>query len=291
MQSGETLQDRVDLIIQELDRTRANLRDAIIIAIPTGSGGINSKSVSTLEYVHGGKTTAIGIQYSYLPSWISFLADQEKTRETGKTLFNAVYDWLEDQDPDSRPKLYMYGESLGTLGADGAFSSAADIRNRTDGILLVGPPGANRLWQDIVADRDDGSRQVLPIYQNGEQIRFRASPDDLKNPQDSEWTAPRAVFLQHASDPVVWWSPELMTGRPDWLEEERGYDVLPSMRWYPLLTFWQVALDLPFAFSATDGHGHRYGVHLVDSWLDILGLDLSDAKQQQLNDIIEQVKG
>jgi uncharacterized membrane protein len=38
------------------------------------------------------------------------------------------------------------------------------------------------------------------------------------------------------------------------------------MRWFPLVTFWQVTLDIPFAVGVPDGHGHRYTTGSVDAW-------------------------
>jgi uncharacterized membrane protein len=57
----------------------------------------------------------------------------------------------------------------------------------------------------------------------------------------------------------VWWAPELAWQRPDWLREDRGRDVSPSVRWYPLVTFMQVSLDIAMANDVPPGHGHRYG--------------------------------
>jgi uncharacterized membrane protein len=74
------------------------------------------------------------------------------------------------------------------------------------------------------------------------------------------------VYLQHPSDPIVWWSPNLMLSRPDWLEEERGDDVLPSTRWYPFVTFWQVTADMAFSTGVPGGHGHNYGTQPVKAW-------------------------
>jgi len=37
---------------------------------------------------------------------------------------------------------------------------------------------------------------------------------DLRRPA-APWTVPRLVYLQHASDPIVWWSPELLVRKPD----------------------------------------------------------------------------
>jgi uncharacterized membrane protein len=58
----------------------------------------------------------------------------------------------------------------------------------------------------------------------------------------------------------------LAVRRPDWLSEPRGFDVLPAMRWYPFVTFWQVTADLIVAQDTTPGHGHKYGSELATGW-------------------------
>jgi uncharacterized membrane protein len=78
------------------------------------------------------------------------------------------------------------------------------------------------------------------------------------------------LYLQHPSDPIVWWSPRLIWDRPDWLAEPHGRDVLDAMVWLPLVTFWQVTADLPLATGVPDGHGHTYTREFVDSWATVL---------------------
>ncbi|GIH98444.1 hypothetical protein Pta02_04530 [Planobispora takensis] len=209
------------------------------------------------------------MQYSYLPSWISFLVDAERAREAGRELFDAVYRVWSRLPIDQRPLLLVFGESLGSFGAETAFSGSGDMRNRVDGMLLVGPPSSNTLWREFTADRDPGTREVLPGYEGGETIRFAADPAaDLANPP-AAWGRPRVVYLQHASDPITWWSPRLAVRRPDWLDEPRGGDVLPAMRWYPFVTFWQVTADMAVAGGAPAGHGHNYGAAPVAAWAQI----------------------
>lgn len=54
-------------------------------------------------------------------------------------------------------------------------------------------------------------------------------------------------------------SPDLILSKPDWLKDgQRGPDVSDRMTWFPLVTAWQVALDLTVAGSVPAGHGHFY---------------------------------
>jgi uncharacterized membrane protein len=70
---------------------------------------------------------------------------------------------------------------------------------------------------------------------------------------------PRVAYLQHATDPVTWFTPSILHQRPEWLEEPRCPDVSPAMPYVPVVTFVQVAVDTVFGASAPVGHGHIYG--------------------------------
>jgi uncharacterized membrane protein len=39
------------------------------------------------------------------------------------------------------------------------------------------------------------------------------------------------------------------------------------MRWYPIVTFWQVSADMTNASGVPDGHGHNYGDTVLDGWV------------------------
>ena len=136
---------------------------------------------------------------------------------------------------------------------------------RTGGAVLVGTPNFTELSSTMVANRDAGSPERLPVYQQGAIARWAAVPADLAQPATT-WGPPRITYLQHASDPIVWWSPSLLLHQPDWLREPRGADVLPATRWLPWVTFWQVTADMVFSTGVPDGHGHVYKREYVDTW-------------------------
>jgi uncharacterized membrane protein len=268
LDASESSRQRAALAVRELRRTGAFDRAVLCLITTTGTGWVNEQAVDPLEYMYRGDTALVATQYSYLPSPISFLVDKERARDAGRDLFDAVYaEWSRLPTTD-RPKLLVLGESLGSFGAEAAFSGPADIRNRTDGMLLIGPPNSNQLWNEFRTDRDPGSPEVLPVYENGATIRFAADPADLTRPAGA-WTTPRVVYLQYPSDPITWWSPRLMVSRPDWLTEPRGADVLPAVRWYPFVTFWQVTADMAVSNNVPAGHGHNFGATPTAAWAQI----------------------
>lgn len=263
--SAESVEARAELVVAELERTGAFERRVLCVITATGTGWVDPEAAAALEYIWGGDTALASMQYSYLPSWISFLVDYTRAREAGRELFELVYERWVSLPPDDRPLLLVMGESLGADGAEAAFSGLADIRNRTDGVLLIGPPNFSELWSEFVSDRDQGSPQWNPVYEGGETVRFAADPSHL-DPDDPAWTRPRVLYLQYPSDPVVWWTPRLILRRPDWLAEPRGPDVLPEVEWFPFVTFLQLTADLANSIQVPPGHGHNYAGLVADGW-------------------------
>jgi uncharacterized membrane protein len=262
-------QGRLAVLLGELERTGAFSRKVLVIAPTTGTGWIDPVAASSLEMMYNGDTAIVGLQYSYLPSWISFLADRQKSMDSGRMLIDTVHGRWQRLAPDHRPKLVLYGESLGSMAGQAAFGWLPDIRRMGfDAVLWVGPPQASPLWHALIVRRDPGTMEVEPRYDNGRTVRFSEAniPADITGVAGPPWVGTRVLFLQHASDPVVWWTPDLLFGTPDWLIEPRGQDRTALMRWYPVVTFWQVSADLTNAEGVPGGHGHNYSNDILDGW-------------------------
>lgn len=269
LNSADGITATAELAARELQRTGGLQRAVVAVGTTTGTGWINEAEASALEYMYNGNTAIVSMQYSFLPSWLSFLVDKENARHAGQALFEAVDKLIRQMPEGQRPKLVVFGESLGSFGGEAPFMSLNNVLARTDGALFSGPTFNNTIWTDLTSTRDAGSPEWLPIYQDGRYVRFVARPDNLKRPNDS-WDRPRVVYLQHASDPIAWWTPDLLFSEPDWLRERRGYDVLPQTRWIPVVTFLQVSADMAVAVDVPDGHGHRYVANVADGWAAVL---------------------
>jgi uncharacterized membrane protein len=269
LHSASGIRATAALAAQELLRTGGLDRKVVAVATTTGTGWINEAEAGALEYMYNGDSAIVSMQYSFLPSWISFLVDKENARQAGQALFEAVDELVKQRPEGKRPKLVVFGESLGSFGGEAPFLSLNNLIARTDGALFSGPTFNNTIWTDLTRNRDAGSPEWLPIYDKGEYVRFSARPGNLDRPADP-WHTPRGVYLQHASDPIAWWNPDLLFSEPDWLKEPRGYDVSGRMQWIPVVTFLQVSADMAVAVDVPDGHGHVYVKDVANGWAKVL---------------------
>lgn len=269
LHTADSDDQRVAVLLSELERTHAFDRKLLVIVPTTGTGWVNPVAARALELMYNGDTAMVGMQYSYLPSWISFMGDREKSMKTGRLMIDAIQARWAQLPADHRPQLVLYGESLGSMGGQGAFSWLPDIsRMGFSSVLWVGPPNASPLWRGLTARRDPGTPQARPSYDNGRTVRFSEAANAAEIAEDTAapWEGTRVLFLQHPSDPIIWWSTDLLFSEPDWLVEPPGTDRTASMRWYPIITFWQVAADITNASSVPAGHGHNYGESVLDGW-------------------------
>jgi uncharacterized membrane protein len=281
LETADTLEGQVAVLLSELQRTKAFERKVLVIIPTTGTGWVDPVAARSIESMYNGDTALVAMQYSYLPSWISFLADQEKSIEAGKVMIDAIHQrWLQWPEA-SRPKLVLYGESLGSMAGQGAFDYLPDVAALGfSSVLWVGPPNASTLWKALTVRRDPGTPEVQPWYDAGRTVRFAqaAGPDEIAGVAASPpWKGTRVLYLQHPSDPVVWWTPDLLFDRPDWLKEPPGFDRTAAMRWYPIITFWQVSADMAgnvtSAQASPIGHGHNYGDSQLDGWVAVAAPD------------------
>ncbi|HKJ56012.1 MAG TPA: alpha/beta-hydrolase family protein, partial [Nitriliruptoraceae bacterium] len=286
LKSGDTLQARADLVLAELLRTGAFERSVLVVGTTTGTGFLDADGVDPLEWLHNGDTAIAGVQYSYLPSWISLLADQQKVKDTSRVVFETIHDYWSTLPDDDRPEIYLYGLSLGSFGVEAILESVNIVNEPIDGALLAGPPFVNDLHARLVEGRDEGSPANLPVVDDGRTVRFMDQFSDPITAQapEANWGETRLLYLQHASDPVVNFSTDLAMEQPDWLlPGQRGPDVSETFVWVPLVTMWQVLVDLPGAGNTPEGFAHLYAKpEGARAWAAITEPDLSDQDMADL---------
>ena len=142
---------------------------------------------------------------------------------------------------------------------------------------MTGPPFVNPLHDQIIDDRDPGSSPSAAVYENGRTVRF-TNEENLLSVPTAEWGPTRVAYLQHASDAVVFFSPELAFNEPDWLlPGQRGPEITDDFTWFPLVTMWQVLMDMANAGGVPEGFGHEYTKQAnSDVWIAVTAPDMDD---------------
>lgn len=267
LRSAETVEARAALALAELQRVGAFDRSVLVLVMPVGTGWVDRAAMDTLEYLHGGDVATVAVQYSYLTSVLSLAVEPDYGTTTAQALFSAVYDYWTNLPRDQRPRLYVHGLSLGAFASQASLQIFDILGDPIQGALWAGPPFSSRIWQYATDNRVAGTPEWLPRFGNDTSIRFTNQSDAL-GLDDAPWGPMRLVFLQYASDPVVFFEPEAFYREPDWMRQPRGPDVSPALNWYPVVTFLQLAVDAALAQTSPIGYGHVYApAHYIDAWL------------------------
>ena len=106
----------------------------------------------------------------------------------------------------------------------------------------------------------------------------------------------RAVILSHDNDPIAVMGPDLIVQRPPWLADgQRGRGVPEQMRWRPLVTFVQTAMDAANAMVSVPGEfgsfGHDYRADMVRFVRDAYALPAaSDAQVARIEEVLRSLE-
>lgn len=256
---------RAQLAFEELRRAGGFDRAVLVIAVPTGSGWLDPGAQDTLDYMHRGNVATVAVQYSYLSSWISLLVDPGYGLAEAQALFDLVYSHWTTLPRDARPRLYLHGLSLGAYLSQSTVPLLDVLADPFDGAMWAGSPFLSEFWRFVVDRRAPDSPAWRPRFGNGSLIRA-TNQDGRFDDGVAPWGPMRLVLLQYASDPIVFFDRSLAWRRPDWLTGERGPDVSPQMRWFPVVTFLQVGLDMGVSLGIP-GYGHDYiARHYIPAW-------------------------
>ncbi|TWA99411.1 putative membrane protein [Bradyrhizobium stylosanthis] len=262
-----TAQARARLALDELKRQHGFDRAVLVVITPTGTGWIDPSAMDTVEYLHHGNVASVAMQYSYLNSPLSLLFQPEYGAEAARALFAEIYGYWTTLPKDKRPRLYLHGLSLGALNSEKSAELFETIGDPIAGALWSGAPFESRFWRAITANRNPGSPAWLPQFRDSRFVRFM-NQNGATVPSDAPWGAMRVVYLQYASDAITFFAYSDAYQAPAWLSDPRGPDVSPELRWYPIVTMLQLALDMAVATNTPMGFGHVYAPeHYVDAWV------------------------
>ena len=256
--SAATVEERVALAIEELLRTGAFDRALLIVGSPAGTGYFNYIPVEAAEYLARGDVASVAIQYGSLPSMLSVRKIPLAIEQHG-ALLRAINDVLAQREPGHRPRVVLYGESLGAQTSQGAFiggGTAVLDDLRIDRALWAGTPYAGKWRKELLAGGSNIDDTLFGTF---------ASIDEYRELPIGVRESIRFFFLNHHEDPVTRFGLDVAYQEPTWLgpPDQRPPNVSPAQRWVPAVTFWQTAIDtknaatvVPGAFNAL-GHDYR----------------------------------
>jgi uncharacterized membrane protein len=267
LRGADTVRARAKLALEELKRQGGFDRSTLIVITPTGTGWIDPSAIDSVEYLLDGDIASVAMQYSYLNSPLSLLFQPEYGAEAARALFAEIYGYWITLPRDTRPKLYLHGLSLGAMNSEKSAELFETIGDPIAGAVWSGPPFASRIWRSVTENRNEGSPAWLPQFRDNRFVRFM-NQDGSTVPADAPWGPMRVVYLQYASDAIVFFDYRDAYRRPAWMNAPRGPDVSPAMRWYPVVTMLQLAVDMPVSNGTPMGFGHVYAPeHYVDAWV------------------------
>jgi uncharacterized membrane protein len=239
---------RVELALAEMDRTSAWDRSLIMLVSPTGTGYVNYCAVAAAQYLTRGDVATVTLQYSKRPSPLS-LGMIDDAREQNRLLWSRIAERLRDRPNERRPKVVLFGESLGAHTSQDVFLHWGTLGLQALGIdraLWVGTPYASGWKREVVhGGRADIDEDLVAVVNDFGQI-------EEMPPQRRQ--SLRYVMVSHDNDGVTKFGTDLLLRQPAWLQGTRSPIVAvapysprglpPSMRWRPITTFFQLLVDM-----------------------------------------------
>lgn len=267
--NGDTPRDRAELALAELKRLGAFDRKVLLVVSPTGTGWMDPGSHDPVEYMHDGDIATVSAQYSYLQSPLALILETETGLEQAAALQEVVHEYWKTLPVDDRPRLYVHGLSLGAWSSMYATNLFRLLDDPIDGAFWAGPPFPSGFWNYVQNQRTPGSPWVLPTIGDGSLVRYASHTADASQGA-SGWGSMRIVFLQYSSDPIVFYDPFSLLRAPQWMRDPPAEDMSEHFIFMPVVTQFQLALDMALAFGSPPGHGHAYYAQdYIAPWVEV----------------------
>jgi uncharacterized membrane protein len=254
---------RAELALAELERTGAFDRSHLLLICPTGTGWVDPTVVEAAEFLTRGDLATCAIQYSRSPSFVS-VQKLALGRDQFRLLLWGVKQRLAERPPERRPRVLIFGESLGAWASSDVvmFQGVGGLDHYgIDRALWVGLPWLAK-WSRSGMIR--GSSTLVPAGTVGVFDRHQ----QLAALDEKHRASLRVTIVSHDNDPIAVMGPDLLVQQPWWLANgQRGRGVPQHMHWRPLVTFVQTAVDAANAMVWMPGEfgsfGHDYRADTV----------------------------
>lgn len=263
LDSAENENARVELALAELERTNAFSRKYLVIISPTGTGYVNYVMSDSVEYMSGGDCAQVTLQYSKRPSPLSLdLRDEGHIQY--RMLINGIKNKILTMPVSKRPKLVLFGESLGAWTSQDAFmyeGTDGFIANQIDKCLWIGTPALSK-WKEFALSNKtlNTDTSLIGVFDNYSEY------ERLTKSQKSKL---KFFMITHYNDPVARFTTRLLVQAPDWLQEDaKRPPTIPSSALFKVPgTFVQTLVDMKNALKPIPGQfvgtGHDYRADLA----------------------------
>lgn len=263
LETKATTSERADMAMRELETLGAFERKHIVFMSPTGTGYLNYVATESLEFLTRGDVACVAMQYSLRPSPLSLFRVGIGINQNNAFL-HALKWRLAAIPAERRPRLHIFGESLGAQTAQDVFAEEGAEGLHRVGIdrgLFLGTPAATKFRQKWLSD-------PAAMDPQGEMVEVDNYQEFLALPEDVRARA-RYFFLTHHNDSMPkFWFP-LAVQAPDWMgpAESRQPGVPKETAWRPYTTFVITFIDVKNATNVIPGqfvaNGHDYRASLA----------------------------
>jgi uncharacterized membrane protein len=276
LESAPTELERRDMAIKELERTGAFDRELFMVISPTGTGYVNYVAVEAAEYMTRGNMASVTMQYSLRPSPLS-LDRVDEGRRQYRMLIDAIHNALSERPKDKRPRVVLFGESLGAWTSQDAFEHRGTqglLDAGIDRAIWIGSPYMSKWKEEVLkSERADVDRTLIGHFNDFGQLEA-LGPDARARL--------RYVMITHDDDGVAHFGLDLLARAPEWLgpAETRPASVPKAEQWRSPTTFVQTLIDMKNSANVIPGQfeakGHDYRADLARFVREVYALQASD---------------
>ncbi len=246
---------RSEMMLDELERLGAFDRKYLLLVSPTGTGWVDQTMIESMELFTRGDVASACVQYSRGPSFLEVQKVHLGAAQFRGLLWG-VRNRLLGMPEDKRPRVFVFGESLGSWS-----SSDVLMHQGIEGFDHYGID--NALWFGLVGlakwsktGMRQGSTDLVPEGTVNAFDNF----GEYEKLTEEERNKLRAVVVDHDNDPIAQMSFRWADKRPPRLTgEARGRNVPEGMDWVPLITFVQIMIDAMNAMRTVPGKFHSFG--------------------------------
>ncbi len=258
LDTAESEEERVELALKELERTKAYEKETIVVISPTGTGYVNYVFSECLEYLSKGNIASVTIQYSKRPSPMS-LDRVDEGHIQYRMLLNGISKRIAGMPKNKRPRVVLFGESLGAWTSQDSL-----MHSGTDGLkalnveraLWIGTPKGSK-WKSQVSSKKwlNTDPELIGTFDNYQEVL------DLKS-EDREKL--RYIMVTHYNDPIAQFSLELLIKQPEWVDNDnkRPKGLSKNIKYRTPGLFVQMMIDMKNSLKPTPGDfvasGHDY---------------------------------